>query len=178
MGSNLVYCLDISYPHTKFGVNRLKQIEVIMWKLILHLGSNPKLPLDISYSHTKFGVNRPKQTQGKLKLLSGNWISIFSNSDLYLDHRHLGSNPKLIKVIEWKPKVDDHVTALWFLRYNNQFSYKNLVKNYQRGKNNGFSWATGQLLIFKIVFCKVQLFTFTFVKCICVLYKVRKYTIF
>jgi len=33
--------------------------------------------------------------QIKLKLLSGNWISIFSNSDLDLDHRHLGSNPKL-----------------------------------------------------------------------------------
>ena len=33
--------------------------------------------------------------QSKLKLLSGNWISIFRNSDLDLDHRHLGSNPKL-----------------------------------------------------------------------------------
>jgi len=33
--------------------------------------------------------------QSKLKLLSGNRISIFSNSDLDLDHRHLGSNPKL-----------------------------------------------------------------------------------
>jgi len=33
--------------------------------------------------------------QNKLKLLSGNSISIFSNSNLDLDHRHLGSNPKL-----------------------------------------------------------------------------------
>jgi len=33
--------------------------------------------------------------QSKLMLLSGNRISIFSNSDLDLDHRHLGSNPKL-----------------------------------------------------------------------------------
>jgi len=33
--------------------------------------------------------------QSKQKLLSGNWISTFSNSDLDLDHRHLGSNPKL-----------------------------------------------------------------------------------
>jgi len=33
--------------------------------------------------------------QSKLKLLSDNWISIFSNSDLDLDHIHLGSNPKL-----------------------------------------------------------------------------------
>jgi len=58
------------------------------------------------------------------KLLSGNWISIFSNTDIDLDHRHLGSNPKLpldisypyskfgvnrpkqTKVIERKPKVD------------------------------------------------------------------------
>jgi len=60
----------------------------------------------------------------KLKLLSGNRISIFSNSDLDLDHRHLGSNPKLpfdisylyskfdvnrpkqTKVIERKPQFD------------------------------------------------------------------------
>jgi len=58
--------------------------------------------------------------QNKLKLLRGNWISIFSYSDIDLDHRHLGSNPKLrldvsypyskfgvnrqmqTKVIEWK----------------------------------------------------------------------------
>jgi len=33
--------------------------------------------------------------QSKLKLLSGNWISIFSNSELDLDHVHVGSNPKL-----------------------------------------------------------------------------------
>ena len=33
--------------------------------------------------------------QSKLKLLSGNWISIFSNSDLDLDRKHLGSNPKV-----------------------------------------------------------------------------------
>jgi len=33
--------------------------------------------------------------KNKLKLLSGNCISIFSNSDLDLVHRHLGSNPKL-----------------------------------------------------------------------------------
>jgi len=33
--------------------------------------------------------------QSKLKLLSENRISIFSNSDLDLNHRHLGSNPKL-----------------------------------------------------------------------------------
>jgi len=62
--------------------------------------------------------------QSKLKLLSGNWISILSNSDLDLNHRHLGSNPKLpldinypyskfvvnrpkqIKVIEQKPQFD------------------------------------------------------------------------
>jgi len=33
--------------------------------------------------------------QSKLKFLRENRISIFSNSDLDLDHRHLGSNPKL-----------------------------------------------------------------------------------
>jgi len=62
--------------------------------------------------------------QTKLTLLSGNIISIFSNSDLDLDHRHLGSNPKLrldviyiyskfgvnrpkqTKVIERKPQFD------------------------------------------------------------------------
>jgi len=51
---------------------------------------HPKLRLDVSYPYSKFGVNRPKQ-----KLLSENWIFIFSNSDLDLDHRHLGSNAKL-----------------------------------------------------------------------------------
>ena len=35
------------------------------------------------------------QGQSKLKLLSYNWTSIFSNSDLDLDHIHMGSNPKL-----------------------------------------------------------------------------------
>jgi len=62
--------------------------------------------------------------QSKLKLLSVNSISIFSNSDLDLDYRHLGSNPKLpldisylyskfgvnrpkqTKVIERKPQFD------------------------------------------------------------------------
>jgi len=33
--------------------------------------------------------------QSKLKLWSGNWMSIFNDSDLDLNHRHLGSNPKL-----------------------------------------------------------------------------------
>ena len=33
--------------------------------------------------------------QNKLKLMSGNLVSVFSNSDLDLDHRNLGSNPKL-----------------------------------------------------------------------------------
>jgi len=33
--------------------------------------------------------------QSKLKLLSGHQISIFSNNDIDLDHKHLGSNPKL-----------------------------------------------------------------------------------
>jgi len=55
------------------------------------MGSNLKLRLDVSYPYTKFGVNMPKQ----LKLLNGNRISIFSNSDLDLHHRHLGSDPKL-----------------------------------------------------------------------------------
>ncbi len=66
---------DISYPYTKFGINRPKQTEVIKWKLNVdfsnsdldleyrHVGSNPKLHFDISYSYTKFLVNRPKQTQ-------------------------------------------------------------------------------------------------------------------
>jgi len=62
--------------------------------------------------------------QSKLKLLSGNLISIFSNSDLDLDHIHLGRNPKLCldvsypytkfgvnrpkqtKIIERKPQFD------------------------------------------------------------------------
>jgi len=40
---------------------------------------------------TKFGVNRPKQ----IKVFERKLNFIFSNSDLDLDHRHLGINPKL-----------------------------------------------------------------------------------
>ena len=41
-----------------------------------------------------------------LKLLSVNWISIFSNSDLDLDHIHLGSNPS--KIDQSKKKMNRH----------------------------------------------------------------------
>jgi len=40
---------------------------------------------------TKFGVNKPKQTKVTERKLN----FYFSNSDLDLDHIHLGSNPKL-----------------------------------------------------------------------------------
>ena len=40
---------------------------------------------------TKFGVNRPTQT----KVIERKLNFYFSNSDLDLDHRNLGSNPKL-----------------------------------------------------------------------------------
>jgi len=40
---------------------------------------------------TKFGVNRPKQT----KVIERKLNFFFNNSDLDLDHRHLGSNPNL-----------------------------------------------------------------------------------
>jgi len=84
--------------------------------------------------------------QSNLKLLSENWISIFRNSDLDLDHRHLGSNPKLpldishpyskfcvnrpkqTKVIERKPKVDARPPAHRRLQhYNNPVFVENLV---------------------------------------------------
>jgi hypothetical protein len=45
----------------------------------------------ISHPNTKFGVKRPKQTQVIERKLNF-YISI---SDLYIDLRHLGSNPKL-----------------------------------------------------------------------------------
>jgi len=84
--------------------------------------------------------------QSKLNLLSGNGISIFSNSDLDLDHRHLGSNPKLpldisypyskfgvnrakqTKVIKQKPKVDAQRLRR-LQHYNNPVFVENLVKN-------------------------------------------------
>jgi len=40
---------------------------------------------------TKFGVDRPKQT----KVIEQKLNFFFSNIDIDLDHRHLGSNPKL-----------------------------------------------------------------------------------
>jgi len=75
LGSNPKLPLDISYPYSKFVVNRPKQTNVIEQKLNfyfsnidldldhIHLGSNPKLCLDVSYPYSKFGVNRPKQTK-------------------------------------------------------------------------------------------------------------------
>ena len=79
--------------------------------------------------------------------MSGNWISIFSNSDIDLDHRHLGSNhklrldvsylyskfrvnkPKQTKVIERKPKVDARPPARRRLQnYNNPVFVENLVE--------------------------------------------------
>jgi len=62
LGSNPKLRLDVSYPYSKFGVNKPKQTKVIEQKLNffflvtvdfyldhIHLGSNPKLQLDISY---------------------------------------------------------------------------------------------------------------------------------
>jgi hypothetical protein len=73
LGSNPKLRLDISYAHTKFGVNMSKQTRVIMRRLIFffsnidikqrHVGSNPKLHHGLSYPHTKFAVNRSQQTQ-------------------------------------------------------------------------------------------------------------------
>ena len=95
LSSNCKLYHYISYPHSKFGVQREK---VLCEKQISfssnrhldlahrHLNSKPKLDFDISFPQTKSGMNQPK---------SGKWFSIFSNSDLDLDHRHLGSNSKL-----------------------------------------------------------------------------------
>jgi len=76
LGSNPNLRLDVSFPYSKFGVNRPKQTKVVERKLNFyfsnsdldllnhrHLGSNPKLSLNVSYPYTKFSVNRPKQTK-------------------------------------------------------------------------------------------------------------------
>ena len=70
---------------------------------------------------------------------------MFSNSDLDLDHRHLGSNlklpldigyqyskfgvnkPKQTKVIERKPKVDGRTPCRPLQHYNNPVFNENLV---------------------------------------------------
>ena len=80
--------------------------------------------MPLFWLHWLHALSKVSIGQSKLKLLSGNWISIFSNSDLDLDNRHLGSNPKLrlhvsypyskfgvnmpkqTKVIERKPQFD------------------------------------------------------------------------
>jgi len=49
----------------------------------------------VIWSHWFHAASLVSIGQSRLKLLSGNLISIFSNSDLNLDHIHLGSNPKL-----------------------------------------------------------------------------------
>jgi len=96
---------------------------------------------------TKFGVNRPKQT----KVIEKKLNFFFSNNDLDLDHRHLGSNPKLpldisypyskfgvnrpkqTKVIERNPKVDARPHARPPARrrlqhYNNPVFVEKLVR--------------------------------------------------
>jgi len=104
LGSNPKLRLDVSYQYIRFGVNRPKQIKVIERKMNFYflvtvtltlitntLAAIPSCVL-MSATHTPSSVSKD---QNKLKLLSKNWISIFSNSDFDLDHRHLGSNPKL-----------------------------------------------------------------------------------
>jgi len=97
LGSNGRLPLYVSYPNTKFSVNRSKPTQVIERNNNLyfcnryfdlahrHLIRNQKLPLDISYPQTKSCINWPKKSE--------NWYSIFSNSDLDIDHRHLGRVP-------------------------------------------------------------------------------------
>jgi len=80
LGSNSKLRLDVSYPYTKFGVNRPKHTKLIERKLNFHfsnidldhrhLGGNLTLCLDVSYPYTMFCVNRPKQT--KVIPMSGN----------------------------------------------------------------------------------------------------------
>ena len=71
------------------GLNALKLLSGIIIYIFCnrHLIRNQKLLLDISYPKTKSCINWPKKSE--------NLYSIFSNSDLDLDHRHLGSNLKL-----------------------------------------------------------------------------------
>jgi len=60
------------------------------WKMAVK-----KKMMPLSWLHWLHAPSLVSIGLSKLKLLSGNWISIFSNSDLDLDHRHQGSNPKL-----------------------------------------------------------------------------------
>jgi len=63
-------------------------------------GSEEKM-MPLFWLHQLLAPSLVSIGQNKLKLLSGNRISIFSNSDLDLDHRHLGSNPKLRLVVSY-----------------------------------------------------------------------------
>jgi len=57
-------------------------------------GSEEKM-MPLFWLHWLYAPSLVSIGQSKLKLLSGNLISIFSTNDLDLDHIHLGSNPKL-----------------------------------------------------------------------------------
>jgi len=68
LGSNPKLRLDVSYPYTKFGVNKPKQTKVIEGKLNFYFKVTMTLIADTwvtiqSYPYTTFGVNRPKQTK-------------------------------------------------------------------------------------------------------------------
>jgi len=56
-----------------------------------HWRKNDAVILVALVACTKFGVNRPKQT----KVIEQKLSFFFRYSDLELDHRHMGSNPKL-----------------------------------------------------------------------------------
>jgi len=103
LGSNSKLRLDVSYPNTKFGDNRPKQTKVIGRNWISFLVTvTLTLITDTWVAIQSCALMKTTHTASlvsiglsKLKLLSKNGISIFSNSDLDLDHRHLGSDPKL-----------------------------------------------------------------------------------
>jgi len=77
---------------TKPGFQRFNQ--VLMWQeKEMKDGSKEKL-IPLFWLHWLHAPSLVSIGQSKLKLLRGNWISFFSTSDLDLDYRPLGSNPK------------------------------------------------------------------------------------
>jgi len=86
----------------RFGVNRPKQTKVF---------SNSDLDTWVAIQSCTLmqATHTPSLVsigQSKLKLLSGNWISILVTVDLYLYHSHLGSNPKLCLDVSYTEQFD------------------------------------------------------------------------
>jgi len=89
----LLFCVCVSGIKTTLAVYPVQNRDRLCG-LTKHL-NNGYLVFIYLYLILKNIFDLASMCLSKLKLLRGNGHSIFSNNDIHLDHRHLGSNPKM-----------------------------------------------------------------------------------